>query len=69
MPSAEKQKTVVFDSLENEKYRDNIRDTSGKELEREVMPLTLNSKCLAHLSSNHDKVLTMKLFKVACMSY
>lgn len=52
-----------------EEYYDPIRETSGKNLPRKNLPLTLDSKCINHNSSNHDRALTLKLFKTACLAY
>jgi hypothetical protein len=50
-------------------YHDNIREASGKQVRMNKMPITLDHKCLGHLSTTKDKELTMKLFKSACLAY
>ena len=48
---------------------DDIRETSGRDLPRNMLPISLDQTCLQHQTSAHDKQLTMKLFKTACLAY
>jgi hypothetical protein len=48
---------------------DPIRETSGKEILRNKLPITIEPKCLSHLVGTQEKNLTLKLFKVACLAY
>lgn len=48
---------------------DNIRQTSGNEIRRDKLAITIDNKCLGHSQSGLDTHLTLKLFKVACLAY
>lgn len=48
---------------------DPIRETSGRHLIKKILPLTLDQNCINHSSSNHDRHITLKLFKSACLAY
>lgn len=48
---------------------DNIRQTSGIELKRDEMTITIDNKCLSHQTQGHDAHLTLKMFKLACLAY
>ena len=56
-------------SIAKDDYFDPIRDTSGKEILRAKLPITLDHKCLSHSNNAHDRTMAMKLFKVACLAY
>lgn len=48
---------------------DTIRETSGKALPRDKLPISLDHKCLGHVRTNQDKELMFRLFKTACLAY
>lgn len=71
VPSPKNVSKVNFKTIQDSTITtfDDVRETSGKDLPRMMLPISLNQTCLQHQTSAHDKQLTMKLFKTACLAY
>ena len=48
---------------------DNVRFTSGQNMQRHDMPISIDTQCLSHQPSGADAQMTLKLFKLACLAY
>jgi hypothetical protein len=47
---------------------DDIRQTSGGDMKRNDLPISINQNCLSHQNKG-DSDLTLKLYKLACLAY
>jgi len=48
---------------------DNIRETSGVNIQRHDIPIQIDTQCLSHQINGKETQLTLKLFKIACLAY